>query len=56
MLYQSPIMTKSTDPISFEVDVTNAINLKFEFVASSSDGWYSGYCAIKDLTIYTTDY
>ncbi|MBE6912132.1 MAG: copper amine oxidase N-terminal domain-containing protein [Ruminococcaceae bacterium] len=56
LLYQSPIMTKSTDMIDFEVDVANAINLKFEFEANSSDGWWSGYCIIKDLAIYTTDY
>ncbi len=56
LLYQSPLMTKSTDPISFEVDVTNAINLKFEFVASASVGWDGGSCTVKDLAIYTTDY
>ena len=56
VLYQSPIMVKSTAPIPFEFDTGNALQLKVEFVGNSERSRVDMKCNIQDFAIVTTDY
>ena len=58
VLYQSPIMLHSTNPIDIEIDVSNCLSLKIEITNVSSDNFLgsNNTLLIENPTIITTDY
>ncbi len=55
LLYQSPIIRKSTMPTDFEFETSNVIGLKIECKANSTS-IYGPICTINNIIITTTDY
>ncbi|MBE7036454.1 MAG: copper amine oxidase N-terminal domain-containing protein [Ruminococcaceae bacterium] len=56
LLYQSPILRPSVNPIEFVFDTHNCLELKIEFEIKGKENTGYGYCAINDFAIITTDY
>ncbi len=56
VIYTSPVMRESTDPVKFSVDVEGEISVKLIFENTSSDSASGGNMYIKNPTILSTGY